>query len=105
MTNHHFYILLHYDEEVEDRKFILYTLHCLRGKGKHPSLPSFHPQVKDLLPVLQLLETPEGGSDFYTSYVLLLWLSIIVYMPFNMMGFDATTMETNQQAGKTVVER
>lgn len=52
-----------------------------------------------------MLETPEGSSDFYESYVLLLWLSIIVYMPFNMMGFDATVAGGDQQSGATVVER
>ncbi|XP_071539059.1 tubulin-specific chaperone D isoform X2 [Panulirus ornatus] len=62
-------------------------------------------EVKDLLPVLQMLETPEGSSDFYESYVLLLWLSIIVYMPFNMMGFDATAAGGDKQSGATVVER
>ncbi|KAG7177956.1 Tubulin-specific chaperone D-like [Homarus americanus] len=62
-------------------------------------------EVKDLLPVLQMLESPEGSSDFYETYVLLLWLSIIVYMPFNMMGFDATTAGGEQQSGALVVER
>ncbi|XP_045621060.2 tubulin-specific chaperone D isoform X2 [Procambarus clarkii] len=62
-------------------------------------------EVKDLLPVLHMLETPEGSSDFYESYVLLLWLSIIVYMPFNMMGFDTTAAVDSQQAGAIVVDR
>ncbi|KAG0714956.1 Tubulin-specific chaperone D [Chionoecetes opilio] len=62
-------------------------------------------EVKDLLPVLQMLETPEGSSDFYASYILLLWLSIIVYMPFNMMGFDATVAGKEPQSGATVVQR
>ena len=50
------------------------------------------------MPVLHLLETSNIQSDFYGSYVLLMWLSIIVYMPFNMMGFDErvkTSMDDN----------
>lgn len=62
-------------------------------------------EVKDLLPVLQMLESPEGSSDFYASYILLLWLSIIVYMPFNMMGFDVKVAGKEAQSGTTVVQR
>ncbi|KAK8745723.1 hypothetical protein OTU49_000345 [Cherax quadricarinatus] len=62
-------------------------------------------EVKDLHPVLEMLETPEGSSDFYESYVLLLWLSIIVYMPFNMMGFDTTAVAESQHTGASVVDR
>lgn len=62
-------------------------------------------EVKDLLPVLQMLESPEGSSDFYASYMLLLWLSIIVYMPFNMLGFDAKLAGQEPQSGATVVQR
>lgn len=92
------------DQEVLSQAF-KYLWLVTKVRGYKTIIKKLPHEVKDLLPVLQLLETPEGSSDFYTSYVLLLWLSIIVYMPFNMMGFDATTMETNQHASKTVVER
>lgn len=56
------------------------------------------------MPVLQLLETPEASNDFYQSYVLLLWLSIIVYMPFNMAAFDRSA-QGRENTGPTVVQR
>ncbi|CAL4133840.1 unnamed protein product, partial [Meganyctiphanes norvegica] len=64
-------------------------------------------EVKDLLPVLKLLESEEVKSDFYGSYVLLMWISIIVYMPFNMMGFDTTAIapQEGDTVQPTVVER
>ncbi|KAL7636571.1 UNVERIFIED_CONTAM: hypothetical protein RMT77_013348 [Armadillidium vulgare] len=61
-------------------------------------------EVKDLLPVLNFLEKDEFEDDFYGSYILLMWLSIIVYMPFNMMAFDATVQKTSSTKA-TVVER
>ncbi|XP_068211073.1 tubulin-specific chaperone D isoform X2 [Palaemon carinicauda] len=63
-------------------------------------------EVNDLIPVLEMLECEEGSKDFYRCYVLLLWLSIIVYMPFNMMGFDATSKTSSASSVcPTVVER
>ncbi|KAK3890720.1 hypothetical protein Pcinc_005355 [Petrolisthes cinctipes] len=62
-------------------------------------------EVKDLIPVLELLECHDASEDFYQSYVLLLWLSIIIYNPFNMTIFDTTTTTTTTTAGPTVIER
>ncbi|XP_064092677.1 tubulin-specific chaperone D-like isoform X2 [Macrobrachium nipponense] len=63
-------------------------------------------EVNDLIPVLEMMECEEEAKDFYRCFVLLLWLSIIVYMPFNMKGFDATVKKSPaQSASPTVVER
>ncbi|KAK9710946.1 Tubulin folding cofactor D C terminal [Popillia japonica] len=63
-------------------------------------------EVADFEPVLQLLESQDAeDSDTWTTrYVLLLWLSIIVMIPFHMSrldGFDSTESNKN----KTVMWR
>ena len=58
-----------------------------------------------MLPVLEMVEQPrEDGEDFYNTYVLLLWLSIIVYMPFNIADFDATKKDDGVEKA-TVLQR
>jgi hypothetical protein len=52
----------------------------------------FPHEVEDLEKVVGLLhqESAEGSShNWETRYVLLLWLSIIVLIPFNMARFDS----------------
>ncbi|KAK7066938.1 hypothetical protein SK128_026750 [Halocaridina rubra] len=79
----------------------------IKVRGHKNVLRKLPHEVKDLIPVLQMLEAPEAYKDFYRSFVLLLWLSIIVYMPFNMMGFDTSSKSENVMASTsaTVVER
>ena len=62
------------------------------------------------MPVLEMVENSKGddGFGFYNNYVLLLWLSIIVYMPFNIADFDAiytTSAAISSTANKSVVDR
>ncbi|VEN50767.1 unnamed protein product [Callosobruchus maculatus] len=47
-------------------------------------------EVADFEPVLQLLESqdPNDANTWTTRYILLLWLSIIVMIPFHMSRFD-----------------
>lgn len=60
-------------------------------------------EVADFEPVLQLLETqdPSESATWTTRYVLLLWLSIIVMIPFHMSRLDG--FEESRQ--KTVMDR
>lgn len=60
-------------------------------------------EVADFEPVLQLLEAQDctDSSTWTTRYVLLLWLSIIVMIPFHMSRLD-NFEETNK---KTVMNR
>ncbi|KAG1714374.1 Tubulin-specific chaperone D [Nymphon striatum] len=53
-------------------------------------------EVSDLEPVLALLSSqdPTNASKWETRYFLLLWLSIIVMIPFNMSRFDNDTTES-----------
>ncbi|GJQ72923.1 hypothetical protein Trydic_g1566 [Trypoxylus dichotomus] len=63
-------------------------------------------EVADFEPVLQLLESqdPEDSDTWTTRYVLLLWLSIIVMIPFHMSRLDG--FDTNEACkNKTVMCR
>jgi len=51
-----------------------------------------------------MIEQPKDDrTDFYNTYVLLLWLSIIVYMPFNIADFDATLNAAEGVSSKATV--
>lgn len=62
-------------------------------------------EVSDLEPVLQLLESqnPDEAETWTTRYVLLLWLSIIVMIPFHMSRLDG--FEAKDLSKKTVMNR
>ncbi|KAG5900138.1 hypothetical protein JTB14_012811 [Gonioctena quinquepunctata] len=62
-------------------------------------------EVADLEPVLQLLESqnPEDPNTWTTRYILLLWLSIIVIIPFHMSRFDG--FDEKDAEKKTVMDR
>jgi hypothetical protein len=65
-------------------------------------------QVSDIEPVLQLLESqqPNDKANWQTRYVLLLWLSIIVLIPFHMSRLDSFKPEERRdESQKTVMER
>lgn len=61
--------------------------------------------MSDFEPVLQLLEAqdPNDADTWTTRYVLLLWLSIIVLIPFHMSRLDGFDPKESDQ--KTVMER
>lgn len=61
-----------------------------------PFLDSFYSlQVCDLEPALKLLEQQSSNEDlkWETRYCLLLWLSIIVMIPFDMSRLDPSGVE------------
>ncbi|CAG9860286.1 unnamed protein product [Phyllotreta striolata] len=62
-------------------------------------------EVSDFEPVLQLLESqaPDDVETWTTRYILLLWLSIIVMIPFHMSRFDGFMKDGSDQP--TVMER
>ncbi|XP_021918529.1 tubulin-specific chaperone D [Zootermopsis nevadensis] len=65
-------------------------------------------EVSDIEPVLQLLEiqNPSDNATWQTRYVLLLWLSIIVMIPFHMSRLDSFKPEDlGNERRKTVMER
>ncbi|XP_056642378.1 tubulin-specific chaperone D [Diorhabda sublineata] len=62
-------------------------------------------EVTDFEPVLQLLEaqTPDDADTWTTRYILLLWLSIIVMIPFHMSRFDGYDPKESEKP--TVMDR
>lgn len=62
-------------------------------------------QVIDVEPVLSLLndQDPYDASTWETRYMLLLWMSIIVIIPFHMHRLDDTT--ENKPDKKPIMER
>lgn len=62
-------------------------------------------EVTDFEPVLKLIEAqdPNDSNTWTTRYILLLWLSIIVMIPFDMSRFDG--LDGSQVDNKTVMER
>ncbi|CAH1175633.1 unnamed protein product [Phaedon cochleariae] len=62
-------------------------------------------EVGDFEPVLQLLERqdPSDPETWTTRYILLLWLSIIVIIPFHMSRFDG--FDNSDEEKKTVMDR
>ena len=64
------------------------------------------PQVSDLEPVLKMLMEQDAGDvdTWATRHMLLLWLSIIVMMPFHMSRLDSFTAE-DADGRKTAMER
>lgn len=62
-------------------------------------------EVSDFEPVLQLLElqNPSDPETWTTRYVLLLWMSIIVMIPFHMSRLDG--LDTKENNKKIVMER
>ncbi|KAJ8961404.1 hypothetical protein NQ318_014649 [Aromia moschata] len=62
-------------------------------------------EVADFEPVLQFLESqdPDDSETWTTRYILLLWLSIIVMIPFHMSRFDG--FDEKETERKTVMTR
>lgn len=62
-------------------------------------------EVTDFEPVLKLIEAqdPNDSDTWTTRYILLLWLSIIVMIPFDMSRFDG--LNGNQVDNQTVMDR
>jgi tubulin-specific chaperone D len=81
---------------------VIYTLCKVRG---FKTVTRFFPhEVTDLEPCLNLLsnENPANLELWYTRYVLLLWLSILVMVPF---GLETVDSKDNGSAGVGLVDR
>lgn len=62
-------------------------------------------EVVDFEPVLKLIEAqdPNDSDNWTTRYIILLWLSIIVMIPFDMSRFDG--YQENNSKNQTIMER
>ncbi|XP_067133607.1 tubulin-specific chaperone D [Centruroides vittatus] len=67
-------------------------LYVIVKVGHHKTLVKYFPhEVADVEPVLELLaqQNPSDFNTWETRYILLLWLSVIVLIPFHMERFDS----------------
>ena len=64
-----------------------------KARGPKVIVRWFSHEVADLVPALELLRQQDKNdfSSWETRYILLLWLSIIVIMPFDLSRMDTTT--------------
>ncbi|GBP53509.1 Tubulin-specific chaperone D [Eumeta japonica] len=101
--------------EVADAKQMTALVSLILG-GKIPDTPSMkrgrilEDEVSDLLTVLMMLEAqdPTDKETWRSRFVLLLWLSIIVIIPFHMSRLDGFTPEQQDASCSkklTVMER
>lgn len=77
---------------------IIYLLTKVRG---HETVSSFFPnEVKILEPLLFYLVTQRENDKLLweTKYVLLLWLSIVVLVPFDLISIDSKIMNFNKSS-------
>ena len=85
------YALKENKEELIDEVFkYMYTLTKMRG---FKTVVQFLPhEINDMEPVLGLLarQKIENSDNWHTRYMLLLWLSIICMIPFDLSRFDGT---------------
>ncbi|NWR76449.1 TBCD protein, partial [Centropus unirufus] len=74
----------------------LYIITKVRGYKRF--LPLFPHEVGDLQPVLDALENqnPKDSETWETRYMLLLWLSMICLIPFDLARFDGNISEEGQ---------
>ncbi|NXX93130.1 TBCD protein, partial [Centropus bengalensis] len=74
----------------------LYIITKVRGYKRF--LPLFPHEVGDLQPVLVALESqnPKDSETWETRYMLLLWLSMICLIPFDLARFDGNISEEGQ---------
>lgn len=74
-----------------------FIYHLIKIRGFKTVVNHFPHEVSDLESVLKLCENEDSKdtSNWQTRYVLLLWLSIVVMIPFNLGRFDTSEDEKN----------
>ncbi len=82
-----------------------FAAHLIKVRGYKVVVRQLPHEVKHVEPVLQLLEEqdPKSPDDWETRYFLLLWMSILVMIPFHMSRFDSNSDGDSKK--KTVMER
>ncbi|XP_062448054.1 tubulin-specific chaperone D isoform X2 [Rhea pennata] len=76
-------------------------------RGYKPFLPLFPHEVGDLQPVLDMLvdQNPKDCETWETRYMLLLWLSMICLIPFDLARFDGNTLSEEGHARMPTMDR
>uniref|UniRef100_A0A674H2S0 Tubulin-specific chaperone D n=1 Tax=Taeniopygia guttata TaxID=59729 RepID=A0A674H2S0_TAEGU len=83
----------------------LYIITKVRGYKRF--LPRFPHEVRDLQPVLDMLakQNPRDPETWETRYMLLLWLSMICLIPFDLARFDGNLTSLEGQARQPTMDR
>ncbi|XP_051653434.1 tubulin-specific chaperone D [Manacus candei] len=83
----------------------LYIITKVRGYKRF--LPLFPHEVRDLQPVLDMLaeQNPRDSETWETRYMLLLWLSMICLIPFDLARFDGNLVAEGGRARQPTMDR
>jgi len=81
--------------------------HLCKVRGYKTIIKFFPHEASDLEPTLTFLHSlpPEGHVDWQVRYVILLWLSILIMIPFDLKTVDSTLAEDPSRKDVPLVDR